>query len=903
MSGMPVRLPESVPQRPALVRLFDAEPGLRQRAVEELELGPLEHLYALREVLLHDHDAAVRSAVPRRLIESNDQRVVRWLLESVNDPKPSVREASWLALTRLEVHEALPVAARAIREEETWWVRRAAIRAAARLGRDEAIPLLISALEDPFWRARFAALQALAAMVQTSDAARAAVQRAASSDNEAVRRSAVWVLSNESALPEPGTETIPGVDEDPAVTTHRLEREALPPPTLVRLLGDPHEALRRVARRRLAKNTDLSIARAVAAWLDEPRVPYAPETARTSLGEMRVDPIAVARAILEDRATVGEGQLTWAALQLRDADDLATLRPLLRDPREGVRVAAAAALVWDETSRDELISFLEDASVRAVVERWWLSARARPVSVTEALHRYSASPMVRVSTARALGLTDELRAAFHDASLDGRIRAEATLGLSEDRAIADEDPWVRQAALTLANAPRVVLTDADPVTRRLAMAMLTRERNQLEVELRREVARAASEALDPELRAAAATLVLREDVPFAMRWLMRLSRESSLSIRGAAASALESCDTLDAALAAFLDTERESELRCTAFTWSSRHGDALALERLVRALADERESPEVKSHLLTISLVFSDELLGAHPELVAQQPKARQETQPATPSIAAHESLRPLGATGVQVSPVIFSGAHELDGGAYAEAVAAGATTFFWEPGYRSLTRYLQLRRVQPFTIVTGSYNSGAKWLRRDVESHLRALGREQLDVFLLFWVRSAARLDDENLEALSRLRAEGKIRTFGFSSHLRDVAADALATGRWPVVMTRFSAAHPGAETRLLSTAQQHGVGVLTFTSTCYGRLTQATDGTPADFVLPSALECYQFSLSTPGVSAVVSAPRRYAELADNLTLLERTSLPTHRQRSLREHGVRVRAQSHRFNALVRQA
>jgi aryl-alcohol dehydrogenase-like predicted oxidoreductase len=268
-------------------------------------------------------------------------------------------------------------------------------------------------------------------------------------------------------------------------------------------------------------------------------------------------------------------------------------------------------------------------------------------------------------------------------------------------------------------------------------------------------------------------------------------------------------------------------------------------------------------------------------------------------------SWRVLGSTGLTVSPLVLSGANGLSPASLTEAHEAGVNTFFWEPDYSQLTRFLRSSRSHRpgLVFVAGSYHSGAEAIRRDVESALRQLRTDWLDVFLLYWVRSSERLNAENFAALEQLRAEGKLRAFGFSTHLRDVAVEALEHHPWPVVMTRHSAAHPGAEAALFPAAASRGTGILTFTATCYGRLLQPTAGMPSDAVLPSAVDCYRYSLSQPGVSACLSAPRNHRELMQNLEVLARPWIMPDALEAMRAHGARVRARNQQFNALIRQA
>src|SRR3990167_1904315 len=109
---------------------------------------------------------------------------------------------------------------------------------------------------------------------------------------------------------------------------------------------------------------------------------------------------------------------------------------------------------------------------------------------------------------------------------------------------------------------------------------------------------------------------------------------------------------------------------------------------------------------------------------------------------------------------------------------------------------------------------------------------------------------------------------------------------------MLRHSAAHPGAEERLLPLCAEREVGVITFSTLCYGRLLRAA----------SASECYRYSLEQPGVSACWSAPRSAAELRENLEVLPslETKLSPETIANLRDFGKLVRSEDRRFSALL---
>ena len=168
----------------------------------------------------------------------------------------------------------------------------------------------------------------------------------------------------------------------------------------------------------------------------------------------------------------------------------------------------------------------------------------------------------------------------------------------------------------------------------------------------------------------------------------------------------------------------------------------------------------------------------------------------------------------------------------------------------------------------------------------------------LLFWVRSRARLTDEAFATLERLKGAGKVRAIGFSTHLRDVAIEAIEARPWDVIMVRHSAAHPGAERALLPAASARGVGVIAFSALLYGRMLAE----PCSGEAVTAADCYRYVVSQPGVSVCLSAPRRFRELEGNLEVLRRPLLDAAAIDRLRAHGARVHAQNRAFTTLVRQ-
>ncbi|MFL5344774.1 MAG: aldo/keto reductase [Hyalangium sp.] len=934
------------PLDPAAVRLFDEAAEVRREAAESVDTAALTGRYALRQALLGDEDAEVRATAARRLGEARDRRFTPALLEALRDPLSSVRDRAWRALARLGAREVVPAAARAIREEPVWWVRRAAVRAAASVAGAGALDLLIRTLEDPFWRVRNAAVQALVWLGERDLQVRAQVRAVGVAAGPGpVRAAAAYLEGIWGAASAPTEGSLPpesapvfqegGLgDEDPAVVTARLERtpaSEVPPLKLVEWLGDPHEPLRALARRRLIERRDPESLRLAMRWLDEPRVPHAAEEVRSLLGRIDVDELSLASRILGESPR--PGAVAWAsriAVRRDEAELIERVRTLAKDEEPEVRRAALSALAFDPASREEVLAALEDPdeTVREEIIAAWERRPPAPSAImafARALVAFAPrarTPHERRAVAEGAGsVGDEALLAQLSVDADTSVRAVAlgersvrgSLTPEERReALSHEDPWIRTAALDVASARVACEDDPELSVRRAALALLASQAEMLSDAEVRSIGLASARSPDPWMRARGAELLRAEGAREELEALLRLSLDSSPMVRSAAAAVLEECETLDELLAALLRglaRTETPEVRVSAYTWLLRRADTAAFEYLCTALRDSSEPERVVAHLEAMTLVFPDELVATSPDIEKRRPvkPRREKTAPkrTTPEIAPRASWRLLGSTGLAVSPLVLSGANGLSPASLAEAHEAGVNSFFWEPDYTQLTSFLRTNRGRRdgLVLMGGTYHSGAEALRRDVESALRRLRTDRLEVFLLFWVRSPERLNAEDFEALEKLRAEGKLRAFGFSTHLRELATAALRRHPWPVVMTRHSAAHPGAETAFFPEALAKGTGVLTFTATCYGRLLQPVPGMPADSALPSAVDCYRYSLSQPGVSACLTAPRSHRELLQNLEVLARPRMMPEALEAMRAHGARVRTRNQQFNSLIRQA
>jgi predicted aldo/keto reductase-like oxidoreductase len=197
-----------------------------------------------------------------------------------------------------------------------------------------------------------------------------------------------------------------------------------------------------------------------------------------------------------------------------------------------------------------------------------------------------------------------------------------------------------------------------------------------------------------------------------------------------------------------------------------------------------------------------------------------------------------------------------------------GINTFLAHPWMKGqcegVRRLIRAGHRDELVLVSEASLPFAGSVRRALDKHLRRLETDHLDVWLLGWVRHRWYTRAAVWSELQRLKAEGKVRAIGFSSHDRPLAA---ALGRElpaDVLMIRYNAAHRGAEREIFTPLADLGdrrPGIIAYTATRWGMLLKPLPGRG----FPTAMtgpECYRFALGHPMVDMVWCAARTPEEL-----------------------------------------
>jgi aryl-alcohol dehydrogenase-like predicted oxidoreductase len=174
--------------------------------------------------------------------------------------------------------------------------------------------------------------------------------------------------------------------------------------------------------------------------------------------------------------------------------------------------------------------------------------------------------------------------------------------------------------------------------------------------------------------------------------------------------------------------------------------------------------------------------------------------------------------------------------------------------------------------------------IRRATEKVLRTLGTDYLDVLQIFWLGKMSAFTEGNVEEMVRLREEGKVRALGVSIHDRPRAGRLAEDSPLDLLMIRYNAAHPGAESDIFPHLARRQPAVVAYTATCWRKLLSPPKGWQGPAA--TAGDCYRFSLTSPHVDVVLTAPASAAQLRENMQALERGPLLPDEEARMRALG-----------------
>ena len=239
---------------------------------------------------------------------------------------------------------------------------------------------------------------------------------------------------------------------------------------------------------------------------------------------------------------------------------------------------------------------------------------------------------------------------------------------------------------------------------------------------------------------------------------------------------------------------------------------------------------------------------------------------------------RLLGRTGLSVSRLGLASGYGVPAVAVERAWHDfGINYFYWNPR-RGTGMAEVLRRIVPgnrekIVIALQTYDHLGFFMKGSVEKGLRRLGLDYADILILGWFNKVP--SPRIIDAALALKEAGKVRFLAMSGHNRATFGLLARQESSPidVFMTRYNAAHRGAEEEVFPHLSADPPGVTVYTATCWGKLLASRKIRPPERPL-TASECYRFVLSHPAVDLCMMGPRSTEELLEGVRALDRGPL-----------------------------
>jgi aryl-alcohol dehydrogenase-like predicted oxidoreductase len=298
--------------------------------------------------------------------------------------------------------------------------------------------------------------------------------------------------------------------------------------------------------------------------------------------------------------------------------------------------------------------------------------------------------------------------------------------------------------------------------------------------------------------------------------------------------------------------------------------------------------------------------------------------------MSAFTMRRPLGKTGLQVSPLGIGGGGSISNEDLLYAFDRGINYFFFSSdmhhfayqrsaqALRTLCKQGSSMRDQ-VVLATVSYVNHPEKLPGILADQFAELGVEYIDIFHWGWITdeqdmlslikkarqlqrvgdvsgTVALLKDKQLEQKERADAineeilrRGLVRHIGASFHSR--AASRLWMKNMDVMMLRYNIAHLGVEEDVvpfLTGEKQRDPGLVVFNTGHQGirHFDSPPPGYPEGQYVPSIPDCYRFALSQPWVDLVLTGVSNREQVDQALSIIEQGPLSAEERAAMVRYG-----------------
>ena len=255
-----------------------------------------------------------------------------------------------------------------------------------------------------------------------------------------------------------------------------------------------------------------------------------------------------------------------------------------------------------------------------------------------------------------------------------------------------------------------------------------------------------------------------------------------------------------------------------------------------------------------------------------------------------------LGRTGLMVTRFGIGGAYCESVQGYRTALDCGVnyvdTARIYRDGEDEKVIGQAIRgRRDDLILATKTGERDASGARRDLETSLRLLGTDYVDIYQLHHLNTQAERDQAlgpggAMEAVQKARQEGLVRFIGVTGHDWVQVKEAVATGLFDTVLCWYNCAMKEPEETVFAEARIHNTGVVIMNASRNDRLFGGPGAPPPE-------QFYRYVLSHDAVHITVMGLRdvsRFCQIAS--TLSERAVLTPQEKTDIEAYGSRMRAE-----------
>jgi len=241
---------------------------------------------------------------------------------------------------------------------------------------------------------------------------------------------------------------------------------------------------------------------------------------------------------------------------------------------------------------------------------------------------------------------------------------------------------------------------------------------------------------------------------------------------------------------------------------------------------------------------------------------------PARSSSGAAVEYRTLGKTGLKVATVGYGCMITSDPTVIGRAVDMGINYFDTSRNYqngqneRMVGAALGSKRKDIFLASKSSDNpSTGPGILAEIETSLKELSTDHLDVWHLHGLGNPAQITDELVEAQRRAKEQGKIRFIGVSTHNLPAIVDRVIESKIEVVQAQYNFASAASYGPAIEKLHQAGVGVIAMKVMAKSGGRGGRAPRPANF--PSA--ALKWAINNPAIATTVPSMTDIDQLQEN--------------------------------------